>query len=122
MPLHISERQFTAVYLQAWSRDYEQMHWGPVWHGTAPENTPENQVILAINYEDFLLASVSGKNPDGLFLHEILSLAGRLASYGYVPEVYHAEIVNSIVEPLLFLPLMIFSLVIGWKLRGKKHY
>ena len=68
------------------------------------------------------MASVSGKNPDGLFLHDIWSLAGRLASYGYVPEVYQAQIVNSILQPLLFLPLMIFSLVIGWKLRGRKHY
>lgn len=122
LPLYIGERQFTAVYLQAFSRDYEQMHWGPIWQGSPPENTPENQLVLAISYEDFLLASVSGKNPDGLFLHDIWSLAGRLASYGYVPEVYQAQIVNSILQPLLFLPLMIFSLVIGWKLRGRKHY
>jgi hypothetical protein len=122
LPLYIGERQFTAVYLQAFSRDYEQMHWGPTWYGTVPENTPENQLVLAISYEDFLLASVSGKNSGGLFLHDIWSLADRLALYGYVPEVYQAEIVNSIVEPLLFLPLMVFSLIIGWKLRGRKHY
>jgi hypothetical protein len=122
LPLYIGDRQFTVVYLQAWNRDYEQMHWEPIWYGSHPENAPQNQFILAISYEDFLLASVSGRNPDGLFLSDILSLAKRLASYGYVPEVYQAEIVNSVVEPLLFLPLMIFSLILGWKLRGRKHY
>ncbi|MDR2795231.1 MAG: hypothetical protein LBB47_00795 [Spirochaetaceae bacterium] len=121
LPLYIDGQQRTIVYLHAWGRDYEQMHWEPAWYGTPPDNVPQNQYMLAINYEDFLLASGNGKNLDGLFLRDIWALASRLASYGYVPEVYHAEIVNSIVEPLLFLPLMIFSLTIGWKLRGRKR-
>jgi hypothetical protein len=122
LPLYIGDSQFTVVYMQAWSRDYEQMHWEPIWYGSPPENTPQNQFILAISYEDFLLASVSGRNPDGFFLRDIWSLAESLSSYGYVPEVYQAEIVSSIVEPLLFLPLMMFSLVLGWNLRGRKHH
>ncbi|MDR3356120.1 MAG: hypothetical protein LBO04_02920 [Spirochaetaceae bacterium] len=121
LPLYIGDRQLTVVYLQAWNRDYEQMHWGPEWYGAPPENEPKNQLVLAINYEDFLLASIGREKLDGLFLGDIWSLAGRLAPYGYVPEVYQAEIVNSIVTPMLFLPLVVFILAIGWKLRGRKH-
>ncbi|MDR0663431.1 MAG: hypothetical protein LBF80_05060 [Spirochaetaceae bacterium] len=120
-PLYIGERQLTVVYLRALSRDFEQMRWGPVWYGSPPEGTPPNQFVLAISYENFLLASVAGKNLDGFFLSDIRSIADNLEPYGYVPEVYRAQIINNIVEPMLFLPLMIFTLVLGWTLRCKKR-
>ncbi|MDR2343789.1 MAG: hypothetical protein LBD86_04575 [Spirochaetaceae bacterium] len=121
LPLDIDGKQFTVVHLQAWGRDYEQMHWDPVWYGALAEDVPKNQLVLAINYEDFLLASGDGENLDGLFMGDIWSIAKRLDLYGYVPEVYYAEIVNSATRLLLFLPLMIFSLIMGWKLRGRRH-
>jgi hypothetical protein len=120
-PLYVGERQLTVVYLQAFSRDYEQMRWGPVWYGSPPGDTPLNQFVLAISYENFLLSSFAGRNFDGFFLSDIRSIANNLSSYGYVPEVYHAQIINKIMEPMLFLPLMMFSLTLGWALRGKKH-
>jgi hypothetical protein len=122
LPFYINEKTFTLVYLQAFSRDYENMRWGPLWRGSPPPNAPENQIILAISYEDFLLASSAGKNMDSFFLSDIWLLSERLANYGYLPEVYHAEIISNIMKPLLFLPLMMFSLIIGWQMRGKKRY
>ncbi|MDR1363138.1 MAG: hypothetical protein LBJ35_03700 [Spirochaetaceae bacterium] len=121
LPLYVDGKQFTIIYLQAWGRDNEQMNWGPVWEGTPPANTPNTQLALAISYEDFLLASSAGKNIDGFFIGNIWSFARNLASYGYVPEVYQAEIIYIISEPLLFLPLTIFSLIAGWNLRGKSR-
>ncbi|MDR2097171.1 MAG: hypothetical protein LBP37_01455 [Spirochaetaceae bacterium] len=120
MPLYIDERQLTVAYLQAFDRDDEQAFWEPVWYGKPPPDSPLNQFVLDISYENFLLSSVAGRNLDGFFLSDILSIAGNLAQYGYVPEVYHAQIVNDIAVPMLFLPLMMFSLIIGWALRCKK--
>jgi hypothetical protein len=121
LPFYIDEKQYTAVYMQAFSRDYEDMRWGPSWSGTPSKDSPRNQIVLAISYEDFLLASVAGKNLDGFFLSDIWALSKRLASYGYLPEVYHAEIVRTVMDPLMFLPLVMFSLVAGWQLRCKKR-
>jgi hypothetical protein len=121
LPFYIGDRQFTVMYLQAINRNYEQINWGPSWTGTPPGGTPKTQLVLAISYEDFLLASLAGRPLDGFFLSDIWALASRMENYGYVPEVYQAEIINSVVQPLLFLPLMMFSLTIGWILRCKNH-
>jgi hypothetical protein len=120
-PLYIDERQLTVVYLQAFNRDYEQMRWGPVWYGDPPQDAPVNQFVLAISYENFLLSSVASRNLDGFFLRDIWSIASNLPAYGYVPEVYLTQVINKIMEPMLFLPLMMFSLTLGWAFRGKKH-
>ncbi|MDR1256331.1 MAG: hypothetical protein LBJ86_01110, partial [Spirochaetaceae bacterium] len=122
LPFYIDEKPLTVVYLQAFSRDYENMRRGPSWSGTPSGETLKNQIVLAISYEDFLLASAAGRNLDGFFLSDIWSLSKRLAAYGYLPEVYQAEIVRAVMEPLLFLPLMMFSLVAGWQMRGKKRH
>ncbi|MDR2659865.1 MAG: hypothetical protein LBC27_07760 [Spirochaetaceae bacterium] len=121
LPVYIGDEQFTVIYLQAWGRDSEDIRWGPSWEGTPPPDVPNTQIMLAIDYEDFLSASIAGRNLDGFFIRDIWSLASRLGSYGYIPEVYQAEIIYIISESLLFLPMIIFSLTIGWNLRGKKH-
>ncbi|MDR0409307.1 MAG: hypothetical protein LBH18_02790 [Spirochaetaceae bacterium] len=121
MPFYVDGKQYTVIYLQAWGRNYEQMHWEPVWEGTPPANTPQTQLALAISYDDFLLASAAGRNLDGFFIRDIWLFANRLASYGYVPEVYQAEIIYIVSEPLFFFPLAIFSLVISWNLRGRSR-
>ncbi|MDR2803320.1 MAG: hypothetical protein LBB22_03400 [Treponema sp.] len=121
LPFYIGDQQFTVMYLQAFNRNYEQINWGPAWTGSPPAGTPKTQLVLAISYEDFLLASLAGRPLDGFFLSDIWALASRMENYGYVPEVYQAEIINSVIQPLLFLPLMMFSLTIGWILRCKKH-
>jgi hypothetical protein len=122
LPFYIEDKQFTIIYLQAWGRDYKQMQWGPSWEGAPPADTPNTQLVLPISYEDFLLASTANRALDGFFIRDIWSFAARLSSYGYVPEVYQAEIIYIISEPLFFLPLIIFSLIIGWNLRCKRRY
>jgi hypothetical protein len=131
LPFYIDGKPFTIIYLQAWGRDYEQMQWGPSWEvapatdmltmDTLTAETPKTQLVLPISYEDFLLSSTADRNLDGFFIRDIWSLAGRLALYGYVPEVYQAEIIYIISEPLFFLPLTIFSLIMGWNLRCKRR-
>jgi hypothetical protein len=121
MPLYIGERHLTVIYLQAFNRDYEQMRWGPVWYGSPSPGAHLNQFVLAISYENFLLASVAGRNLDGFFLSDIWEIAGNLQPYGYVPEVYQAQIIGNILEPMLFLPLMMLALILGWVLRCRKY-
>ncbi|MDR1147877.1 MAG: hypothetical protein LBK66_04535 [Spirochaetaceae bacterium] len=131
LPFYIDGKPFTIIYLQAFGRDYEQMRWGPSWEGAPPTDlltadlltadTPKTQLALSISYEDFLLSSTANRKLDGFFIRDIWLLAGRLALYGYIPEVYQAEIIYIISEPLFFLPLTIFSLIMGWNLRCKKR-
>ncbi|MDR0382949.1 MAG: hypothetical protein LBH50_03080 [Spirochaetaceae bacterium] len=122
LPIFIDEKPLTIVYMQALSGDYEDMRWEPSWSGVPPADAPPNQIALAISYEDFLLASVAGKDLDGFFISDIWGLSKRLASYGYMPEVYQAEIVRVVMEPLMFLPLMMCAIVVGWRLRGRKRH
>jgi hypothetical protein len=121
LPFYIDEKPYTVVYLQAFSRDNENTRFAPSWSGVQEDGIPKNQIVLEISYEDFLLASVAGRELDGFFLSDIWTLSKRLSTYGYMPQVYEAEIVCAVMEPLLFLPLMMFALVAGWQLRGKKR-
>jgi hypothetical protein len=126
LPFYIDGKAFTIIFLQAFGRDHEQMRWGPSWEDVSPTDslaagTPKTQLALPISYEDFLLSSTANRKLDGFFIRDIWLLAGRLALYGYIPEVYQAEIIYIISEPLFFLPLAIFSLIMGWNLRCKKR-
>jgi hypothetical protein len=121
LPFYVDEKPYTVAYLQAFSRDYENTRFVPSWSGVLDNDIPKTQIVLAISYEDFLLASVAGRDLDGFFLSDIWALSKRLSTYGYMPQVYEAEIVCAVMEPLLFLPLMMFALVAGWQLRGKKR-
>jgi hypothetical protein len=89
----------------------------------------DNQVKLDLDYGHFTLlgytwrglaAPVAGRlSPlDGFTLGDLLAGARALSPYGYVPQVFEAEIIYRLCEPLFFLPIAIIIIILGWRFRA----
>jgi hypothetical protein len=44
-----------------------------------------------------------------------------LGNYGFIPQVFQAEILRRLSYSVLLLSLTIFTLLIGWRFRAQKH-
>ncbi|MDR1972531.1 MAG: hypothetical protein LBQ46_11495 [Treponema sp.] len=94
----------------------------------------DNQIMLDLNFESFILlcytwrglaAPQSFSDPlsplDGFSLGDLLAGARALSPYGYVPQVFEAEIIYRLCEPLFFLPIAVIIIIIGWRFRALSH-
>ncbi|GHU41799.1 hypothetical protein FACS1894190_10330 [Spirochaetia bacterium] len=115
-PLAMTGTNRTLIYLHALDRNDAGKEWKPVWSGDTSALAGDMQILLDMPYSDFLLASVAKVN-DGFYLRDLWNAAKQLDNYGYVPEVFQAEMIHSIIEPLLFLPLAVLGIIIGWRFR-----
>jgi hypothetical protein len=113
---------------------------------TAGTNSPEaaggflrsvigdNQVMMDLNFESFILlcytwrglavppGSTNHRSPlDGFSLGDLLAGSRALSPYGYIPQVFEAEIIYRLCEPLFFLPMAIIVIIIGWRFRALSH-
>jgi hypothetical protein len=90
----------------------------------------DNQVMLDLNFESFILlcrtwrglalppGSTDRVSPlDGFSLENLFTAARALSPYGYVPQVFEAEIIYRLGEPLLFLPIALLVIIAGWRFR-----
>jgi hypothetical protein len=93
----------------------------PVWSGSGRPGIGDAQILLDVSYEEYLLLSRVRRGVDNLYIGELFTAARILGSFGYVPQVFQAELVRRIAEPALFLPLGIAAIVTGWRLRAKKR-
>ncbi|GMO34356.1 MAG: hypothetical protein Ta2B_14850 [Termitinemataceae bacterium] len=128
LPVNIGGRERTIVYLHSLDRNNEKLDYKPTWKfqdaqlsKTLTSDGGENQILLDIPFDQFLLASVAGGNYEDFFLRDLFESASTLQDYGYVSEVFQAEVLHNINEPLLFLPLAILALILGWSLRARGH-
>jgi hypothetical protein len=91
----------------------------------------DNQIMLDLNFENFILlgytwrglaapvSATSRLSPlDGFTLGDLFAGAQGLSPYGYVPQVFEAEIIYRLCEPLFFLPIAIIIIIIGWRFRA----
>jgi hypothetical protein len=91
----------------------------------------DNQVMLDLTFENFILlcntwrgmevpsGSADQASPlDGFSLGDLLAGARSLSPYGYVPQVFEAEIIYQLNEPLFFLPIAILVIIAGWRFRA----
>ncbi|MDR2748039.1 MAG: hypothetical protein LBB77_11415 [Treponema sp.] len=94
----------------------------------------DNQVMLDLNFESFILlcytwrglavppGSVSHISPlDGFSLGDLFAGSRALSPYGYIPQVFEAEIIYRLCEPLFFLPMAVIIIIIGWRFRALSH-
>jgi hypothetical protein len=68
-----------------------------------------------------LLLARAKQGIDRLLITDLFNAEKKLGSYGYVPQVFQAEIIYRIFEPASFLSIAILSLIIGWRYRAKKQ-
>lgn len=127
MPISISDSWQTVLLLRAVDRENEAVRQEPLWGGAtggsgavsgARNRRGGSQLLLSIQYEDFLLASAAQSGADGFFLNDLWTSAKRLEDAGFVPQVFETEILRQIAEPALFPAVAVLALVIGWKYRS----
>jgi lipopolysaccharide export LptBFGC system permease protein LptF len=112
--------------MRALDRHDKDRRWEPVVTGTGRNNNRNNggkdaQLVLELEYNDFLLLTQVRRGLPNLQMSELFNASKKLAPAGYIPQVFEAELLNRISFPLFFLPMMIFSIIIGWRFRAKKR-
>jgi hypothetical protein len=117
------------LLMRALDREDEKQRWEPEWvfYDRNGEETRDSaafrneqagaELIFNISYDDFLMALDAGRGTDAFFLRDLFTAANDLGNYGYISEVFQAEIVRRVAEPLAFLPLAVLALIIGWRFR-----
>ncbi|MDR2491424.1 MAG: hypothetical protein LBD20_08500 [Spirochaetaceae bacterium] len=120
-PIFINGAWKTAVLLRAIDRGNSAVHWLPLWTGGENKIDGASQLLLDITYEDFLLAASGRRTIETYYLANFSAAASRLAPYGYVQEIFQTEIIRIISEPLMFLPLAIFSIIVGIRYRSRNR-
>jgi len=81
---------------------------------------PAGGIVLNINFEDFLLLSGVRRGLSNLQIVELFNAAKKLGNFGYVKQIFEAEILNRLGAALFFLPLAIFIIIIAWRFRVKE--
>jgi hypothetical protein len=119
MPVEVAGVWRTMILMRAVDRHDEAIVQEPEWLIMEAGIYAGTQLFLNLSYEDFLLA-VAANSTRGFFLNDLWTGAAILGSMGYIPQIFYTDIIRALYTPLLFLPLGIFALIIGWKYRSKR--
>jgi hypothetical protein len=119
----------TALLLRVLDRTDSKKRWEPEWtdEAGAPLDTIPgldaggSQVLLNLAYDDFVLLANTKQGADNLTMRELFAVEDRLTDYGYLPEVFRAEILRRLAEPVFFLPLTMLAVLIGWRYRARRN-
>jgi hypothetical protein len=121
LPIRVNDRDRVVVLMRAVDRQDRNTQWGPHWAGAEHSDIGDDQMILDISFEDFLLITHISRGVDSLFMGDLFKAAERLGNYGFIPQVFQAEILRRLSDSVLLLSLTIFALLTGWRFRAKKH-
>ncbi|GHU60871.1 hypothetical protein FACS189445_1550 [Spirochaetia bacterium] len=119
VPMTVREKSRLVILLRALDRHNGNNRWEPVWNGPGRSDLGEAEVALETTYEQFLRLSKARRQVDSLFFTDLLTMSRDSGNYGYIPQVFQAEIIRRVAEPVILLPLTILAIVIGWRFRAK---
>lgn len=111
----------TALLLLALDREDEALRWAPKWTAGTEKETLGTRIVLAVPYENLLLAVRARRGTETLSIPELNEGSRILADYGFIAETFRAEILRRFVEPFAFLSLSVFLLAIAWRSRAPRH-
>jgi hypothetical protein len=96
--------------------------YGPIWSGPDDMYRDRNNVIyIDIPYESFLGLLRLPDRLGSIFVGDLFRMARRIGYYGYIPQLFYAEILYRFAEVAFILPLSIFVIGMGWRYRTKKE-
>jgi hypothetical protein len=121
VPVALDSGRHINVLMRALDRYNGNRSWDPVKEGFGEAAPQNDQVILEIGWEDFLLLTEMRRGQDSLTSGELMAASALGPQYGYVPSVFEAELISRFGEPVLFLPLFIFTIVLGWRFRAVRR-
>lgn len=108
----------TIFLLKALDREDETLRWDPTWTGSIDSDT--TQLVLDISYEDFLLASRARRGVNTLGIPDLYNGARRMGSFGFAVRAFKAELLYRVGDPVAFLSLAVFMLIMGWRYRARQ--
>jgi hypothetical protein len=115
----------TVLLLRALDRENEKQRWEPRWEREAGEAGQEELgsalLVLDIEYDTFLLSAEARRGLSNLSIDDLLRGAKKLGTRGHIPELFQAEALHRLGEPLMFLPFAIAAVIAGWRLRALKR-
>lgn len=121
VPITLDSGSHVVLMMRALDRADKEKRHEPVWSGPDKTFVKEGQLILDLTYEDFLLLSRLRRGLGPLMLGDLLAMAQRIGSYGYIPQLFQAEILYRLSEVAIFLPLTILVIIVGWRFRTQKR-
>jgi len=80
---------------------------------------PAGGILLDISFEDLFLLSDVRHGLYNLQIDELFTASKKLNNFGYVYQIFQAEILNRLGSVLFFLPMAIFVIILGWRFRAK---
>jgi hypothetical protein len=120
LPIQVQGKPQLVFLMRALERQNETRQWRPVRTGPQME-LGHDEMVVDIKFEDFFLMTRVRRGVENLFLGELFDAAKNLENYGYVPQVFEAEILHRVFESLILLPSTILVIICGWRFRAKKQ-
>jgi hypothetical protein len=120
LPVTVGGRPRMAVLMRVLDRLDRERRWEPVWSGPGAPETGTTQLILDTSYENFLLLSKARRRVESFFIGDLRAM-GSFGDYGYIPQVFQAEIMRRVSEPVVLLPLAVLAIIIGWTFRARRR-
>jgi hypothetical protein len=121
LPITLNDQHQVIILMRSLDRHDRTMRWEPEW--SAENNTvyiPETaQITLNVDYETFLMLSQMRHGLPSMYIDALFAASGIAGEMGYIPEVFEAEFLNRLGACLFFLPMAVFSIIIGWRFRAK---
>jgi hypothetical protein len=78
------------------------------------------QMSFDISYQNFILLANLRYGLDSLLLNELFVAGDKFGEYGYIEQVFQVEIIRQIFSLIVFLPITVIVIILGWRLRAKK--
>ena len=121
LPLTLDSGPSLTILLRALDRTDKSIRWEPEIKRIAQSAPAGAELVLPLSWDSFLLLSNVRRGLSGLSPAELRSAAENLASCGYLPQVFQAELLQRFAKPLFLLPLGIFAIAFGWQFRALKR-
>jgi len=122
VPATLDSVPSTVILLRALDRADKNKRWEPEIKGTGRSLPPGSaEIALPVSWENFSLISNVRRGLSSLSSSDLKRAADNLGSCGYLPQVFEAELLERFIRPLFLLPLGIFAIAFGWRLRALKR-
>jgi hypothetical protein len=121
LPKTINGEGMVVLLLQSLDRRNPNLRWGPVWTGPGQVEMGGVDLPLYLSYENFLLITRIRRGLEHFQIPSLFAAEQNLAPYGYIRELFRAQAITRIAEPLFFLPLFILALVVAWRFRPQRQ-
>jgi hypothetical protein len=118
LPFVLNDKPQILVLTHALDRFDESKNYDSEWF--VGNKTPGG-IFLNISYEDLLLVSNVRRGLPNLQVVELFTGSRKLDNFGYIYQIFQAEILNRLGMVLFFLPMAIFIIIFSWRYRVQKR-